>query len=762
MQRKTYNIRITGLVQGVGFRPFVYRIAKKLNLCGNVDNRNDGVFVKLNGNPEEIEEFVNQVRNLAPEAAVIEKIDVKENSFVNFNDFRIVKSDNNHITDEITEISPDIAVCEACLEDMKIQKHRINYPFINCTNCGPRFTIIKELPYDRKNTTMSPFDMCDKCSQEYKDVADRRFHAQPVACNHCGPHYSFVSGNKKIEDLNLLLETASALIEAGGTIALKGMGGYTLVCDAGNENAVAKLRNSKHRDGKPLAVLFRHINILKKYAYVNRSEEALLTSWRRPIVILKTKKSLAKSVSAGFSTVGALLPYMPFHYLLFEKTKCDALVFTSANIAGEPIIIENEKAVELFNNKIEAIITYNREIYNRADDSLAFAVNGIPRLIRRSRGYAPSPVRLGFDVDGILATGAELVNTFCIGRTSQAILSQHIGDLKNAETLDFFEESISRYKKLFKFSPKAVACDFHPDYLSTQYAREQNLPVLRIQHHHAHMAACMAENRLAGPVIGIIFDGTGLGTDGNIWGGEFFSGDFSNFKRHSHFDYIPLPGGDKVTKEPWRTAVSYLYSVFGKEFFNLKIPFVENLNPEKTEFIISMIDKKVNSPLSSSAGRLFDAVSAILNICTVSSFHAEAPMRLEDAISNFETTEYYNFSTGKTLDFKCTVKEIVDDIKKNIETRIISAKFHNTIVRVSVNTAITIRKETGINKVVLSGGTFQNGYLCKATEQKLKQEGFEVFVHQKVPSNDAGISLGQLAVAAYRLNVKNDNNDEIG
>ncbi len=748
----TYLIRITGLVQGVGFRPFIYRIATQLNINGNVDNRNDGVFVKVNGDKHLIETFINEIRKKAPEAAVIENISVNEISYIPFYDFKIVKSDNNKIIDEITEISPDIAVCEECLKDMKTQPHRINYPFTNCTNCGPRFTIIKELPYDRKNTTMAPFKTCETCTEEYTDVMNRRFHAQPVACNNCGPHYTLFSGNKTIDDLTLLLETVSKLLENGETVALKGMGGFTLICDATDEKAVSKLRNAKHRDGKPMAVLFRNINTVKKYASLDKTEEKLLESWRRPIVLLKTKKSLAKSVSVGFSTVGALLPYMPFHYLLFEKTKCDALVFTSANIAGEPIIIDNNKALDVFTKRCSAVITYNREIYNRTDDSLAFVVNKTERLIRRSRGYAPSPVRLDFNVDGILATGAELVNTFCIGRTSQAILSQHIGDLKNAETLEFFEESISRYKKLFKFSPKVIACDLHPDYLSSRYAEAQHLPLLKIQHHHAHMASCMAENKLNEPVIGIIFDGTGLGTDGNIWGGEFLYGDYFSFNRFSHFNYIPLPGGDKVTKEPWRSAISYLYQTYGKDFMMYKIPFIEKLNIEKTEFIIQMIEKNINSPLSSSAGRLFDAVSALLNICTESGFHAEAPMRLEDVIPETGTDECYEISSGKTIDLKPVIKGIVNDIKNNTDTGIIAAKFHNTIVEISVETALSIRKITGINKIVLSGGTFQNRYLCNKTERKLKENKFDVFIHQKVPANDGGIALGQLAIAANQLN----------
>ena len=747
---ETYKIRITGLVQGVGFRPFVYRIAQKHHLTGTVDNRNDGVIIYINGLRQQAERFADDIKNQVPVAATIENITIEKVPFRDYTGFRIVKSNNNIVRDEITEISPDIAVCDACLTDMKAQPHRIDYPFINCTNCGPRFTIIRELPYDRPNTTMAPFKMCERCYGEYTDVSDRRFHAQPVACNHCGPHYRLHYSDGIIEDWNNLIKKTAELIESGETVALKGMGGYALLCDATDDRAVSALRKSKYRDGKPLAVMFRDLDTLKRFAVVNNKEEELLTSWRRPIVLLKIEgERLAGGISVGFGTVGALLPYMPFHYLLFEKTLCPAIVFTSANIAGEPIIIDNRKALDAFRDRIGAVITYNRDIQNRADDSVAFVAGNTARLIRRSRGYAPSPVRLGFTVDGILATGAELVNTFCIGRTNQAILSQHIGDLKNAETLEFFEESISRYQLLFKFKPKLAVSDLHPDYLSSKYAKGLNINRIEVQHHHAHMASCMAENRLNEKVIGIIFDGTGLGTDGNIWGGEFLTGDYKSFERFTRLGYIPLPGGDKVTKEPWRTALSYLIAAFDDDYANLDIPFVRNLDSEKADFITQMIKKDINCPLSSAAGRLFDAVSALLEVCTVSSFHAEAPMRLEDIISKEPVTGYYSYEIKDFIDVLPAVREIIKDIERGENKGVISAKFHNTLVALSVEVSRIIRDKTGINTVVLSGGAFQNRYLSSHLEQGLKDEGFRVFVHRKVPANDGGIALGQLAIAAH-------------
>ncbi len=745
----TYKIRITGLVQGVGFRPFIYRVSNRFGFSGTVDNRNDGVLIFINSTEEKLKQFVESILKEAPPASVIENITTEINSRQSFTEFRIIKSDNNSVKDEITEISPDIAVCDQCLEDMKSQSHRIDYPFINCTNCGPRFTIIKELPYDRPKTTMAEFEMCSVCETEYTDPSDRRFHAQPVACNHCGPYYTMHKNGKQIDDLKIILTEINRMLLKGETIAIKGLGGYHLICDAQNEAAVANLRQTKYRDGKPLAVMFKDLNSLQKFTLLSEQEEKLITSWRRPIVLLQSKQQLAPSVSVGFKTTGSMLPYMPVHYLMFENIETPVVVFTSANISGEPLIIDNQTALDAFSGKVAAVITYNRDIHNRTDDSVCLVMNE-PAVIRRSRSYAPAPVRLKQNVDGILAVGAELVNTFCIGRTNQAILSQHIGDLKNAETMEFFEESIQRYTALYKFTPKVVVSDLHPDYLSSKFADNLGLPSIKVQHHHAHIASVMAEHGLDEKVIGISMDGTGLGTDGHIWGGEFFVADLQNFERFTHFEYIPLPGGDSVTKEPWRTGLSYLYQIYGKELWNLDIPFVNNLDRQKADFLIQMIDKKINSPLSSSAGRLFDAVSAILNVCTVSGFHAEAPMRLEDVITPF-IDEVYKFEIKEVISFKPMIKSMITDLINKLPIGEVSAKFHNTIVKVAEMVSERIREKTSINKVALSGGSFQNRYLSMGIEKRLTESGFEVFMHQKVPANDGGIALGQLVIASKRL-----------
>ncbi len=745
--KKAYIIKVEGLVQGVGFRPFIYRIANSHQINGWVENRNDGVVIHAEGDQIAIDAFKNSIKDKAPVASKIFSLSYGPAELMSFKDFNIVKSKNS--SNDITEISPDIAVCADCLHDMKEQPHRINYPFINCTNCGPRFTIIKNLPYDREMTTMAPFIMCDRCSSEYQNINDRRFHAQPIACNDCGPVYEMIYQGRIINDLNEIINIFSALLEDGKIVALKGLGGFHMACDAENEAAVEKLRKSKNRDDKPFAVMFKDIDRLKGYANINAEEEQLLLSWRKPIVLLNKHRSLAPSVSVGFHTIGAMLPYMPFHYLLFEQINIPAIVLTSGNISEEPIIIDNNKAIDELLPISDAVIIYNRKIFNRTDDSVTTVVNGKEKILRRSRGYAPAPIRLNFDVSDILATGAELVNCFCIGKGKLAFLSQHIGDLKNIETLDFFTESINNYRGLFRADPGTIVCDLHPDYLSTKYALEQGLPVIKVQHHHAHIASCMAENGLDEKVIGVALDGIGFGDDGHIWGGEFLLCDLADYQRIFHFDYVAMPGGDKASKEPWRMAISYLYKVFGKKFLDMDLPVLKKIDTQDILFLLAAIDKNINTPLTSSAGRLFDAVASLTGICHYSGFHAEAPMRLEEIIDN-GCSDRYSFHINDVIDFHDTIKEIAQDIFDKIAPSIISAKFHNTIINVIFAASLIMRNRYDINSVVLSGGTFQNRYIAENVEKKLSNNGFNVITHSQVPSNDGGIALGQLSIAAKR------------
>ncbi|MBT3209287.1 MAG: carbamoyltransferase HypF [Bacteroidetes bacterium] len=754
---EAYLIEVKGLVQGVGFRPFIYRIALNHRIFGWVENRNTGVLIHAEAKIENINSFIRAIKSEAPIASNIASIDHKKIEKQNFKDFQIVKSKNT--SEEITEISPDIGVCKDCLEDIKIQSNRINYPFVNCTNCGPRFSIIKDLPYDRDKTTMEKFEMCKTCHHEYTDILDRRFHAQPIACSDCGPQYEIFIEGKTFHNFDDIIEKIVELLNDGKIIAIKGVGGFHIMCDATNENAVSRLRKMKVREGKPFAVMFSDLQNLKKYVHLNSAEELSIKSWRNPIVICSEKEKLAKSVSLGFNTIGAMLPYMPIHYLLFEKIEQSALVLTSGNISDEPIIIDNEIAKEQLSEIADAVVCYNRDIYNRTDDSVTMIINEKERLIRRSRSYVPSPLRLKMNVEGIVAAGAELVNCFCIGKENQAIMSQHIGDLKNLETLDFYTETFEQFKKLFRLKPEIIACDLHPDYLSTKFAKSTDYKKVFVQHHHAHIASCMAEHGLDEKVIGVSFDGTGLGDDGNIWGAEFFVCDLNNYERVSHFEYMPMPGGDKVTKETWRMAISYLYDIYGKDFINLDLNFLKKIDNHKINLLIQAIDLKINSPLCSSAGRLFDAIAALLDICVEPKFHAEAPMQLENLIIE-NCDDEYDFSFDKTISFSKTIRQIVTDIVDNQNISSISTKFHNTIISVIFAIVYEMRLRFGINKIVLSGGTFQNKYILEKVEKKLRKEKYKVFSHSKIPTNDGGIALGQLAIAAKRRELEKMNNKD--
>ena len=754
LTEKSLQIIVRGLVQGVGFRPFVFRIATKFNLTGWVQNTNENVIIQVTGTPENINHFLIGLKEQTPPAAVISDISINEMKTTAFEIFSIRES--NDVSQEITEISPDIAVCDECLEDMDKPGTRLDYAFVNCTNCGPRFTIIKDLPYDRAKTTMQDFAMCPGCRREYKNAADRRFHAQPVACSLCGPHYElFVNGKIISNKTDIIVDTVSQHIENGGIVLIKGLGGMHLACDAFNKASVEKLRNLKNRDGKPFAVMFRDIKSLTPFVEIDNNERQSILSWRRPIVLLRKKKvangsRLAERISSGLNLLGVMLPYMPVHYLLFRNLKTSAIVLTSGNFSSEPILTDNMIALERFSSCTDAIVLHNRDIYNRTDDSVVRVIGGKERILRRSRGYVPAPVRTTLNTDGILAFGAELTNCFCAGKKQNAYLSQHIGDLQGIETVQFYEQTITRFIKLFRIKPALVAVDMHPMYISTKKGLSMgDFPVVHVQHHHAHIASCMAENMLDEKVIGVALDGTGFGTDGNIWGSEFMLSDLNDFERISHFEYIPLPGGDSATEEPWRIAVSYLYKVYGNSLRKLGLNFLKEINPEKITLIMQMIDKKINCPLSSGAGRLFDCVASLLDLVQTATFQAEGPMRLESMVRQ-ECTGNYKFTPGKTICFDETIRGIVEDTINGIEKVTIATKFHNTIILAIFDTVNAMRIKSGINKVVLSGGVFQNKYLSERTMDLLQKNNFEVYSHSLVPANDGGLALGQLAVASKR------------
>jgi hydrogenase maturation protein HypF len=723
-------------------------MAANHDLVGEVDNRTDGVAIFVNGDIKTIEKFSNDILHHAPPASQIKSIEINPVQLGDYNTFKITGSKT--IDNQITEISPDIAVCDDCLKDMESDRERLDYPFVNCTNCGPRFTIIEGLPYDRPLTTMKYFRMCESCKSEYNDILDRRFHAQPIACNKCGPVYRYKDSLISLNSIKSILKEVSMQIASGKTVAIKGLGGYHLMCDALNNNAVHTLRSKKQRDSKPFAVMFRDISVAKKYCYINETEESEMKSWRRPILILKQKKMLSESVSNRLNTIGAILPYMPIHYLLFRKMSTPAVVLTSGNLSDEPIIIDDQIAENQLMPVADSFLSYNRQICNRTDDSVVRFIDKKVSLIRRSRGFVPRPIDIKWNVEGILAAGGEQKNSFCIGKGTQALMSQYIGDLKNPATYDFFTSTIDKFSDMFRFKPDLIACDLHPDYLSTQYSEvvenELNIPVIKVQHHHAHIASCMAEHGLEGNVIGISLDGTGLGTDGNIWGGEFLTADLSEFNRFTHFDYVPMPGGEKAVEEPWRMAFSYIHKYIGDTFDYDSVPLFKSIEDNKLLMVKEMLLKRTNTPLSSGAGRLFDAVSSILGLCTVATFDSEAPMRLESVI-DVDTNEIYPFNISETIVFGETIKAILRDLSiQNIS--VISAKFHNTVAQVILEVSKKIRKETSINKVVLSGGVFQNKYLLEKSLYLLRRDLFKVFTNHVVPANDGGLSLGQLIIAS--------------
>ncbi|MGC1390769.1 MAG: carbamoyltransferase HypF [Bacteroidales bacterium] len=728
-------------------------MASKHGLYGEVDNRTDGVSVIVQGDTKTIDLFGIDLLRYAPPASQVKSIEIKRRQINSYDSFRIVSSKT--VDNQITEISPDIAVCNDCLEDLERDPRRIDYPFVNCTNCGPRFSIIEGLPYDRHETTMKSFRMCKNCNSEYDDILDRRFHAQPIACNSCGPVYQYNSSLKSLTNINIILQEVSRQIAAGRIVAFKGLGGYNLMCDALNNNAICELRKKKQRDSKPFAIMFRDIIEAGTYCYINNAEEEELLSWRRPIMILKQKKVLSEAVNGGLNTIGVMLPYLPVHYMLFKNLKTPAVVLTSGNISDEPILIDDMKAREQLSSIADSFLSNNRIIFNRTDDSVIRIIDNKHCLIRRSRGFVPRPVDLKHCVEGIIAFGAEQKNSFSIGKGNQAVMSQYIGDLKNPATYNFFTETIDRFSDIFRFRPELVACDLHPQYLSTYYAElfenELNIPLIRVQHHHAHIASCMAENGLDEEIIGISLDGTGFGPDGNIWGGEFMIADLEKFSRFSYFDYVPMPGGEKAVDEPWRMAFSYIYKYFGDNFDYKSVPLFKSIDDEKLSMIRQMIVKNINAPMTSGAGRLFDAVSAILRLCTEATFDSEAPMRLESAI-DCETNEFYPFLANKTIIFADTIKAILADLPGQ-RISVISAKFHNTVAQAILEVSNQIRKETSLNKVVLSGGVFQNKYLLEKSLYLLNRNSFKVFTNHLVPANDGGISLGQIVIASKTRNI---------
>jgi hydrogenase maturation protein HypF len=752
---KRAEIGITGVVQGIGFRPFIYNLAQKYLVRGWILNNEKGVLIDAESENGNLDRFIQDIPKLAPPLARIESFDVKYLEPLGYGTFEIRKSEEAQ--EKFTLISPDVATCDQCLSELfSPQNFRYRYPFINCTLCGPRFTIIQDIPYDRHKTTMAPFVMCPICQKEYENPSDRRFHAQPNACPACGPSLCLkeregrgVPGDPIVNTLDLLAK--------GRIVAIKGLGGFHLACDAKNQEAVSSLRSRKFREDKPFAVMCQDIVEVKKHGEVSEEEEKLLLSVERPIVILRKSKDspIAHAVAPYQDTLGVMLPYSPLHHLLLNGP-LKTLVMTSGNVSDEPISYKNDEAFRRLSKIADVFLFHNREIHMRSDDSVTRIFDGKPYILRRSRGYVPFPIKLSFPLEMILACGGELKNTFCLTRGQYAFLSHHIGDLENLETLTSFEEGIEHFKRLFYIEPKAVTYDLHPDYLSTRYALSiPNIPKIGVQHHHAHIVSAMAENGVEGDVIGVALDGTGFGLDGTIWGGEFIRANLRDFDRLAHLKKVPMPGSSMAIKEPWRMAMVYLSEAFGDEATKLKIDPMKRIDFQRWDILKRAIKRKVNTPLTSSMGRLFDAISSLLSVRDEVHYEGQAAIELE-MIADHEVEEEYRFHSHQdempmVIDPAETIRGIARDLIDRVPASKISGKFHRTISRMITETCEAIRSKEKFSRVVLSGGVFQNIFLLSLVTESLKRSEFEVYTHHLVPANDGGISLGQAVVAHMRL-----------
>lgn len=799
--RERVRIKIKGIVQGVGFRPFVRNLAVSLSLYGWVKNTGDGVQIEAEGTAQELEVFISRLKMQAPPLSVIREFTTErlpEDGSPEDKSLEAKSLENNlpesefflnrkpgffilqsSLSDEkAVYISPDLSICEDCITELADPAdYRYLYPFINCTNCGPRFTITLDAPYDRVNTTMRDFEMCPVCRKQYEDPADRRYHAQPVSCHYCGPRLAVhdEDGNLiPVSQADIPLRMAGWLQE-GQILAVKGLGGYHLVCDAYNSQAVTELRKRKERDEKPFALMARDLETIRRHCVVYSEEEKLLQSVRKPIVLLQRKQDcmLPEALAPSNPSLGMMLPYMPLHLLVFREESCpDTLVMTSGNRSSEPIYYKDEEALRELKGIARFFVTHNREIHIRTDDSVTRVLEGKEYILRRARGYVPAPISLDSAVlpqgiPSVLACGGELKNTFCLNRDREFFLSHHIGDLENLETLASFEEGVLHFQKLFDLHPEVVAFDLHPGYFSTQYAKALEIEKkLAVQHHHAHIASCMAENGLCGEVIGLAFDGTGYGEDGNLWGGEFFAGGYGKYRRMAHIGYVGMPGGSAAIHEPWRMAVSYMAQA-GMDVENLsrKTGGLAAISRDRILTVLKILNSGFNTPKTSGMGRLFDAVSAMIGLCTYSSFEGQAAMKLEHAADRREKGSYdYHIEKGPsgdgnqnahnahapvTIHMGPVIRQIFDDLERDVPSGIIAMRFHRTLAGISAEECLRIREETGLNRVVLSGGVFQNMLLFSLCLEKLKGCGFEVFTHSLVPSNDGGISLGQAVIAAH-------------
>ncbi len=811
MTLQNSHIHITGIVQGVGFRPFVYNLALRHRLKGWVKNTSAGVEIEVDGDEATLQAFITALREEAPPLAQIHTLEYVKSPASGFDKFEILHS--QAIPTAFQPISPDVAICPDCLRELlDPNDRRYRYPFINCTNCGPRFTIIQDIPYDRPKTTMSAFEMCPACAAEYNDPADRRFHAQPVACPECGPkvwleqfHPNEKGGTTMVMQIGEdAIQRARKLLLEGKILAIKGLGGFHLACNAKNPQAVAELRRRKLRVDKPFAVMMPDYETAKRHCRVNPAERALLESAAHPIVLLRRRSvsMIASEIAPNQRTIGVMLPYTPLHVLLMEKEKGfpEVLVMTSGNISEEPLCIDNIEARERLAGLADAFLMHDRDIHVRTDDSVVRVITDTSKQveqapapmstsfpvslstpspvypIRRSRGYSPFPVHLPWNAPPLLAAGAELKNTFCITNGNYAFLSHHIGDLENYETLKSYEDGVRHFEQLFRVKPQAIAYDLHPNYLATRYALEraerENLPTFGVQHHHAHIAACMAENGLDGshPVIGVAFDGTGYGDDGAIWGGEFLIADYSGYRRAAHLGYFPLPGGDAATRRPSRTALSLLHAL-GLDW-DAALPTHTDLCYEDRTALRAQLEHKINTPLTSSMGRLFDAAAALAGARQQINYEAQAAIEFE-ALADSDEDGIYEFELEAQALAQMTgagtppqpahpiptwrispapaIASLVVDTLAGLPIPQISARFHNGVAQMVLDTCRKLSDQYDLSEVALSGGVWQNVTLLGKTLKLLEKDGFTVYIHRQVPANDGGLSLGQAVAAAWKM-----------
>ncbi len=820
IQRRRHLIK--GIVQGVGFRPFVYGQAQRCCLVGFVLNDSQGVTIEVEGSLYALESFQQALREQAPPLARIDSVTTELISLRHETSFSITYSQKG--AERQALISPDCAICADCLRELfDPTNRRYHYAFINCTNCGPRFTIVQDVPSDREKTTMRVFPMCPACKAEYDDPLNRRFHAQPNACPVCGPQVrlfpmtpfsqlsnqvetslsassiyrvpplaperyrdQWVGGDKsrtrsswslpyniaEQKDGDLAnadaISVAAQQLAQGAIFAIKGLGGYHLACDALNAEAVQRLRQRKHREAKPFALMVPDLETARLLCEVNDAEAALLRSHRRPIVLLERHAEcpVAPDVAPSSVSLGLMLPYTPLHYVLLRafaslagEERSAVLVMTSGNLSDEPIAYRDDDAKQRLASIADGMLTHNRDIHMRCDDSVMRIVAGGVQFFRRARGYAPEPVSLSADLPmPLLACGAHLKNTFCLGKGRQAFVSHHIGDLENLETLTSFREGIEHFERLFDIYPQAIAYDLHPEYLATKYALDADIPQkIGIQHHHAHIASVLAEHGLSGPVIGIAADGTGFGSDGAVWGCEILVADLIDFERLAHLTYVPLPGGEQAIRQPWRMAATYLAQAYGAAFLDLDIPFVRQLERAKWHTLSQMIARGLNSPLTSSLGRLFDAVAALIGLRGEVLYEGQAAIELEMLAAKDVSGQFYPFALQRhegeptVLDVAPMIRAIVSDIQQGIPLPQIANNFHRTIAELLLATTVEVREQTGLNSVALSGGVFQNRLLLETLITRLEEMKFQVYINRRVPPNDGGISLGQLAIAAARL-----------